>query len=79
MYHDGSDTTGMFFVNPKRRWVVLAFRGSTTRNDTLTNFSFDKVAWDVDYDGAADCSLHRGFYHVRHIPHTPMCLQPSAI
>lgn len=65
VYNSGTDTTGMFFTNTKRRWVVLAIRGSTTRTDTITNFSFDKVAFECPLVGVDGCKVHRGFYTVR--------------
>ena len=65
VYNSGTDTTGMFFTNAKRRWVVLAIRGSTTRTDTITNFSFDKVPFECPVPDMDGCKVHRGFYTVR--------------
>ena len=68
LFNSGTDALGMLFTNEKRRWVVLAIRGSTSRNDTVTNFSFDHVLWEHPSNDSTELTVHRGFYQVRPLP-----------
>lgn len=76
VFHAQSDTTGTFLTNKKRRWVVLAIRGSTSFSDHSTNMAFDHVDCRVPGATAAGCLTHRGFQHVW--SPSPLLLQPPA-
>ena len=77
VFHAQSDTTGTFLTNKKRRWVVLAIRGSTSFSDHSTNMAFDHVDCRVPGATAAGCLTHRGFQHVWS-PSPPCCYLQQA-
>lgn len=58
IYNLGDDTSGYVGYNPAYNEIVVAYRGSSSIRNWITNLEFLKT----DYPHCGDCEVHKGFY-----------------